>query len=999
MKSKRRLTRRALLLATCAAPIALASSSGCQTQQAATTLRALERSGRVSFVCLAAPGTIPSVALPVDTCTSVRFDSPDDYAVEGGKTTQPHLYALVTQTTRGEVAVIDMSTKADSILDANPRVPGANFLPVGAQPVDVVSTPGGTATFVAAAEHGREGIYALASKDIRLCSDCEPKTLSDWPSCGLPAAPGRMLVVYDPPQGEDVRASCDGTYEPILRGTDEEEKDVVDTLREGKGRPKLAVTIPELGALAIIDAQSLFDVERDAAGKPKRDENGKTIPTKYAPGSWNACPIERWVPLAVDLPASSPPPPPPNGPACVNEAPKAPAVAVGLSARPSGVALAEDKLYIGDLEAPVIHVLEMKTPCDPVEREPLLPSSEEEPSRVVTTSQLTVSSVLTGSLTRWLYAVDEKGGGLMVFDVGETATSRAPLRRPRPEWAPFQTADRVDFGVPVQDLVIVERDNPQPIPATGVAVEGVRCDPDPNLTVCTASSTTCDPETLYRTGPEFDRGAGPSRLRGAFAYVVLGTGQIAVVDIDDYDEKCRGPRHYTDLYGCPPVGFDASFDPSETLVSSGELSCNVVIPHTPRGANYFMTGDRTGQHQPGLQSFPLLYDNLGALQPKVDPEGVIMRATVPVQDPNEPIAESDFTVAVGSSVRAIDQKTGVLVNAGQLEHTLAMNLEDPRAQSVSQTFTVVYEGAIPGFGGKAAKLDLASNPATLQDAASRFCEQGVLGQKAWKEILQAENEPGDLDVKSKNLADYVQISSSIPPEDDAYWQTEGVAGVCSYQQCNLTFGPAELPATTRDILIAEAYQDHLVLGDPLGVVPDPANPGQTKPIDPETIECCFPTLVNFTIRVHGQWAVLGVGSGFIHHVIATPAETAGSPELVGACRNTCDPRVARKNSRVRPSEFGKVVKDGDREAFINPFFRFAINNPKNGVVRRNTFLQFTTQGNFRPLIVNLAASSSEIQPQAISFVSPTNELALTDGSLEGLILLSAGQLNVTRQYY
>src|SRR6185369_8210750 len=99
----------------------------------------------------------------------------------------------------GEVAVVDMSTKADSVLDSNPRVPGANFLPIGAQPVDIASTAGSTAAFVGVAEPGREGIFALAAKDIRVCDTCAPKTLSSWPACALPGAPGEMLVVYDKP--------------------------------------------------------------------------------------------------------------------------------------------------------------------------------------------------------------------------------------------------------------------------------------------------------------------------------------------------------------------------------------------------------------------------------------------------------------------------------------------------------------------------------------------------------------------------------------------------------------------------------------------------------------------------------------------------------------------------------------------------------------------------------------------------------------------------------
>ena len=1005
MKRSRSFSHRtfgALALAGIGLPLALASGSGCQTQTVPTAVRALERSGRVSFLCLSAPGLGTSPALPFERCGGTRFETPEDYGVSpDGVTTRPHLYALVTQTTRGEVAVVDMSTKADAVLDSNPRVPGANFLPVGAQPVDIASTSGSMAAFVGVAEHGREGIFALAAKDIRVCDTCAPKTLTSWPACALPAAPGEMLVVYDPKNDADeVRARCDDTTYALPRAPEPDGAGgfLVDLTQEGFGRPKLVVTIPDLGALAVIDAQTLFDVEREADGTPRRNEAGEAVYV-HAPGSWKECPIDRWVPLTVDLPVQSPPAPPPTGAACVAPPVVAPAPAQTHEPRPAGLTLSEKRLFVGDLDAPVVHVLDMATPCDPIERDPLLPTSIQEPKRVVTTSQLAASPTLAGSLDRFLYAVDDRDGSVMVFDIAENATSRRPLTRPHPEWAPAQAPDRVEFGVPVQDLVIIERDTPQPIPATGVAPEGIRCNPDPDLTVCTTDATACDPETLYRTSANYDRGAGPTRMRGAFAYVVLGTGQVAVVDIDDYDASCRAPTQYTYLYGCPPPGAPAGLDDEERLASSGEVSCNVVVPHTPRSANFLRTSERTGQNQPGITGFPLLYDNQGTLEANFEPEGPVLRATVPAPaDPSVVIPVEHFTLAIGGVLRAIDQKTGLAMNAGELEHTVAMNFEDPRAHSTSQTFTITYEGTLPGFVGKAGRLDLTGGAsATLSDAASRFCDQGVLGQRAWEEILTSEGNASPA-AKAQELADYVQIASSIPEEDDIHWTSPETQGVCTFQQCKSTFGPAELPREARDLTILEAYQDRLELGASRGGA------------SPEVIECCFPTLVGFNVRVGSQWAVVGNATGFLHHVIAAPESVGETP--LGACRNSCDPTRARLNGRVRAAKHGEVVKDGDALAFMNPYFRIAINdpapdneydaNPDSDTVNgppRDTFFQFATQGNFRPLLLNLAANTTEIQPQAITFVPSTGELAITDGSLEGLILLSAGRLDVTRQYY
>jgi len=992
-------------------PLGIVATDGCsQQQQSATSLRSLERSGRVSFVCLSAPGTQPSPGRSIYDCSGTRYETPDDYGVLDGETTQPHLYALVTQTTRGEVAVIDMSTKTESVLDQNPRVPGANFLPIGAQPIDIVSTSDGDATFVAVAEIGRQGIFALPSTDIRSCSDCVAKNLSDWPACALPGAPGTMQIINDPAQGDKARTSCDGAYETI-RTSDKDSKgneliNIADERSEIRdengdlleikyaGRPKIITTIPELGAIAVIDAQSLFDPERDADGKPVEDANG--VKYKYPRGSWKACPIERWVPLSTELPVETPPPVGTGGPTCVDRVSSVPAAQVQFDSQPAGMTFSGDRLFVADIKAPVIHVLSMKSPCSPDEQPPLLPSSLKDPARIVTTNAISATGTLSSSLNQFVYAVDDYDGSLMVFDVGPTSTSRHPLVRPNSEWTPFQPPDRVDVGVPVQDIALLEYDSPIANPATKVAARGTRCDPDPDLTTCSADSLVCDEGTLYRTGASYDVGAGPTRLRGAFAYLVLSTGQIAVVDIDDFDKNCRIPKKPSHLQGCDSdlIGKEKDY------VSSDEASCNVVVPHTLRSANYVRTGDKTGQNQPGLQTFPVLYTDLGALQSTFDPDGIVMRATVPVKDPqkpDEPVDASQFLLSVGTALWPINQPSGLVLNGAAFEHTLAANLEDPRAFTSSQAFSVIYEGAIPGFVGKAARVEATEVPAKMTDAASRFCDAGVLGQKAFIEILKAENpqiSQAEAEQQALTLADYVQITASTPAEDDAYWNGK----TCSFDQCNSVFGPIEIPKTTRDFKIIEAYQDHLELDVPDNLA--------------SQFECCFPSLVGFNVRVGNQWAVIGVNSGFIHHVIPTPEPSSTADRAVGVCRNSCDPRDVRRNGRVRSVPHGTTVKDGDPNAFINPFFRFAINEPKDGNAldanpdsptdnrpKRGTFFQFNTQGNFRPLLVNLASQTTEIQPQSIGFVPATNEVVIVDGSLEGIILLNAGRLDITRRYY
>ena len=66
-----------------------------------------------------------------------------------------------------------------------------------------------------------------------------------------------------------------------------------------------------------------------------------------------------------------------------------------------------------------------------------------------------------------------------------------------------------------------------------------------------------------------------------------------------------------------------------------------------------------------------------------------------------------------------------------------------------------------------------------------------------------------------------------------------------------------------------------------------------------------------------------------------------------------------------------VVCDGDPRVFINPMFRLAITHPADAVPQRDMQFRLGTQGAFIPLVVNLAASTADIQPQSMRFVPAT----------------------------
>lgn len=647
-------------------------AGGCQQSPTLVPVRSLTASGQASFVCLAPPGSTP-LELPLGDCTSQQFTSECQYYyeddagnVDAGSGLLPHLYGLVTQTLTGEVAVVDTSAAAGAVLDEDPSEPGANFLHVGAQPTGIVSTPAGVATFVGSADIDHAGIYAIPSTLIRPSSSgaipdtCIPGTgdagtveapsLTSWPACSLPAAPGDILLLDNPALLDGTeRETCEGVYQAVdpTRDPISFKEDAQLTQR---GRPKLVVTIPSAGGIAVFDAQDIFN---------------------RAPGSFDPCNMERWVPLKVDpsaLQAIAAQPAPLKGTACTNAAPGQPAMKTSYSPRPSGMSWANGTLYVGDIGAPLIHVLEMSTPCNPVEREPLLPVSAENPERVVFAKRVSASLLNTPSFKQYLYATDVEDASAMVFDVSVNSTTRRPLVRQHPEWNPFEPRDRVKFSAPPADILLVQRDVPVPDPVTGVAQSGVLCDPNPNALTCISTSTQCDVGTSYRTSTDYTTGAGPLKLRGEFAFAALTSGKVAVIDVTDFDAPCRTPVTGSTLAGCGPAA-------AGPFVSSDELSCNIVATNEARGEFYNAVNVYAGNHVPGLQTFPLLYASDGsAVSGTAGVTPPLMVATLPATipatctqscDPNQCGDTCDnlpgcpLELFVGGTLTPIDVQAGV----------------------------------------------------------------------------------------------------------------------------------------------------------------------------------------------------------------------------------------------------------------------------------------------------------------------------------------------------
>ncbi len=915
--------------------VLVTAAPGCTATAASGSVKAMQATGPTSFVCLANPssGALADMALPLAECTKGRTSD----------TSVPHLYALTTQPLRGEVAVVDLTIDVNALVDADPATPGTNFLPVGAAPTDIASTPGGMASFVTVAEPGYEGIFALPSNRIR---GGAPQ-LSDWPACSLPETPGNVVLVVDPvTPGGAARPSCDAAYgaEDPAAGCGPDavphchgDLGADATAAGTPGRYKLLVTLPKQGAIAVIDAQAILDQES---------------------GAFEPCRVERVLPLNVSVPPEEAPVPPERE-ACVERRPTAPAVSSFVS-RPSDVALAERpgggvRAYITDGGAPTIHRIDLPTPCDAFELAPLIATSAEDPARVVTTSHVAVSP-LTYDLKRYLYAVDEFDGSLMVFDVSAEASSRTPEKRAHPERNPFQPPDRIRFGSPPKDIVLFEHRADQADSKTGASLP-VRCDPGPDASPAAAG---------YRTSADFTSGAGPRKLRGIFGLVLLASGNVVTLDVDDLDAACRGPANHDPLFGCDD-------NVSNLPGSSTEYSCGVVSKHEPRSNAFLAYRENVLATEPGVQALPLLFNVDGTLVDAGDEGAPRMRATIPTYALTNPI-----TLPVGPDLERIDPATGLLETTDTATvdaHVLAMNADDPRAHILAQTWNVTYEGALPGFGNHFASLQPKDGGYEFRDPSIGFCGAGVMGASAVAdELIELENaSPATAPAAARALADYVQVMSDTPVVTDAYWNGQNV---CSFTACQQTYGTSQNPLATRDLRIDVAKDDVLFVTS-RGDAPTPE------------LKCCFPNLVQFKVRGGGQWVVLGSKVGFLNH---------GAADADGVCRPRCDANLARLNGRVREVSVDGPVKDDDARAFRNPFFRFAIR--RGDVVQRDMRFDFATQAQWNPLQVTLlgASGSTDVQPTAATHLPLTGELVVSDGSLQGLTFINLNTLTVSRQY-
>lgn len=991
-------------------PAVLAFGSGCSEAEVVSELRSLQGSEDAVFLCRDADG----VGHPFSEC-------PDRDATDDADASKDlSIFALVSQTLTNELAVVDVSR--GEVVDVDPSTPGFGFLRVGGRPVSMVSSPGGTASFVATAEVGHNGIFALPTECVTAPSSDEAvRDLTTWPACRLDATPGEMAMVIEPLRDGDVPTHCGGAE---LQSQESRERPDgascwTDLASEGgkSGRRKLVLALPDLGQLAVIDAQTLLN-QAPGSFPPCEIEQTLDLDALVPEGVAQQLPPDLTQPLdpettCSELPTPLPPPPSPRAP------------------RPAGFALADDRLYVADEAAPVIHVIDTSSACNLTALPSLLPMSVREPQRVVTTRRVAVSP-LTPSGKQFVYAIDaedQPGASVMVFDVsppsdlGPGSTDPTPIVRPGSPEVPGEKPDRLALSASAKDVTFAYRDLPYVDPATGVGTFGTFCDPDPG-------ASKDSPGALARPSADFLSGARPGLLRGLFGFILLSNGTIAVVDVEDFDAPCRrpiqaNPEARPDFRGCagdPAVGFfteDRNADGPPTVTD--EVSCRIVEPHRFRGSTLAVTNPEVGVRAPALRGFPQL--SLPPAAASSPPEARPRLLAVPFVGVDGNAVQSD--VFVGSTRYSSgddgDQQLPTDPNSRLSERAQSLNSLvlpplEPRAYAAEDTVTLTYEGSYAGDRTSG----FLQEGGVLEDASLSFCAAGVYDEAAMTDYAQRELglSADDALAFGAEHADYVQLTTALLPEDSAYWAADSER---SYEYCFSKFKAhdAETLALQRDFRVVAAFAGQLQLAP------------READVTLDDALGCFPTANTYRLRGGAHWVLLHTSTGFNHDVVASGEDSrcirscsplkkwAKSRAFEISSRENCrppgeegDPLTLRvgcaredevacvydqgapsddpgQSSAVRiGGEASECIFDGLTE-------RFAVYRGREPSERDSVF-SWQTTGGFSPLFMSLANVSTTVAPQTIQFLEQPELMAVVDGASLGLSLLSLDTLVVTK---
>lgn len=944
----------------------------CSQTPVVVPVRSMERPKDVDFVCLLHTADDHWRGAPLSKCQS-------DDSNNSIESQEYRLHAVITQLSRGELAVVDLARgpadASTTLVKTDPRTLGYSFLPVGAVPSDVAADPNGEAIYVSSGRDRR--IDIVPSEMIRGPADTFFESGEDlpWPKIDLSVADGvagALAVVRDPVIGDRLYA----------------------TLPDAIPAPKLAVFDLSKGALT---PTRLADVTLGAA-KPSAQVGAPTPTCATSAGSpW-------WSTYETCFGGTLPKPTIPAQPSATRN-------------HLAGIAVAAGKLFAADDAAPVVHVFDLATG---VEEQQIgvgsatarLAVSEPVPDEVTPANYVAIETCarkgwfgdgldhsaesaqvrdnLGGRCAahRYVYAIDlvnaEAGdGSLIVLDVPvvlkrdatgaitkETVDVAATeLRQPLYCDSPAFPARRVPVGtyglggingVPVRALSFVKHDPP----SIQRVEHGVRCVPwklkgsyDTNgkllsQTEFAEPGVVADPVSLRADEQAWAPYVGPTRVRGVHALAALANGTVAILDVDDYDALCRAPKETSDD------------------VSTDELTTGVVARHHPRLARLYTADSRA------ILNLVLVADGT--------------------------VLSTDSTSDVGAThphMLPFETSTGDQV---------AFSNDGVPAALTTENWSAAFEGQLPAFVGAAGTFGPTEDPTApgatffgLLDPAGHFCRRGV--------EVPSETSPLGNDV--------IQITEAV-------CQNGSCATAADRQACLDTYGAADASplSRSRDLLIGRAFEDRVQIArrGEIFTFTDPTT-GASEPrfrwsdaSDPTwqaSFKKCFPSITRYTVRANGSWLVQGSSSGYLHRRIPSVASDPSALCVDDANK----PRIHQGRARELPALASGVaetpiplatpndcaVGGTTTPLFQNPAVKFAIRAGTTPSVRDMVF-SFQLRNQATPLTLALTTLPTTVKPIArwALGVDQLNwrQVAVIDGIDRGFSLFSLGDLTTSRNY-
>lgn len=971
-----------------------ALAAGCSQTPVVVPVRSMERPKDVDLVCLRHTADDHWRGAPLEKCAA------DDGANSVETTVEYRLHAVVTQISRGELAVVDLGRNpldtTGSLVKVDPRTPGYSFLPVGAVPTDVAADPGGDAIFVASGRDAR--IDIIPSEMIRGPIDTTDESggALPWPKIDLDpvddGVAGALAIVRDETLGAKLYVS----------------------LPDASAGPRIAVFDLAKGDLAPTRLANI------TLGTFTNEPHVALSPTSCATGTGSPW----WLDYEKCFGASTLPTPKP--------AKQAEFTRMHLA----GIAVAGGMLFAADDTAPFVHVFDLAkgvetkrigvgTPTarlsvsEPVPDE-LTPknaraievcerlgwfgdgkdhtadfaaSGAKDPKTGVTPSY---GDSINGrcSAHRYVYAVDlvnaESGdGSLTVLDVPVVlkrqdptdATVRATgvpspivsealdvagaeMAQPLGCDSPAFPARRVPLSntgvglglgnnAPVRSVSFFKRD----YASSTLLEKGLRSIPWPRGAKGTPTAEFGDIVTDPTLFAKIDVGAiradettwagtaitgGPKQLRGVFAFAALASGAVLIVDVDDYERLARGKKETLAANAQVPI---------TAITATDEVSDRVVVRHHPRLSRFYT-------------------------------------------------ADSQSIINVNLSLLGTSLSTDLKSDAGRTHpHLVPLGTTsvavsgDSPFPLVSENWSMTFEGTLPGYAGAAGAFVDDASGARLVDPAGHFCRRGV--------------EAG----ATVDANDTVQIVDAVCPD--------GACGAATKQACLDYYGldaatlaanqaaagnTTVIPlATTRDLQIGTAFEDHVTIAkhvelDGNGVARWVAGLANSNP--KLSIKTCFPGLTRYVVRTHNSWLVQGSTSGYLHRRIPSTADdptaecvTDTSLPRVFQGRAWELPSLAKEASEEIPDTTGNLcaVAETKLPIFANPAVKFAIRSGTQSSVRDMLFV-FGLRVLTTPIAIASVTLPTSTKPLArwVNGVDVLNwqELALIDGIDRGLSIYS-----------